>query len=76
MSVETDLRRELNDWKRLFCALALQHGGELRVSQLSMASVLAPGSKTTFETFADPKTGERVFRVVPEESTPALTHDQ
>lgn len=72
MSVEDNLRRELNDWKRLFCALAIQHGGELRVSPLSMATVLGEGNKTTFETYTDPKTNDRIFRIVPEESTPPL----
>jgi hypothetical protein len=59
---------DLTDWKRLFCGLALEYGGELRVSQLSMAKVLGPNAKTTFETYTDPATGDRIFRIVPEQS--------
>ena len=61
-------RADLMDWKRLFCALAIENGGELRVSPLSMATVLGPNAKTTFETHTDPATGDRIFRIVPEQS--------
>lgn len=62
------LREEVGGWKRLFCALALEAGGELRVSKLSQARIYAPGSKTTFETFTEKDTGDRVFRIVEEQS--------
>lgn len=68
------LSADLADWKRLFCGLAIENGGELRVSQLSMATVLAPNAKTTFETYTDPASGDRIFRIVPEQSTPEKTH--
>jgi hypothetical protein len=63
------LNREVRYWKLLFCALARQApDGELRVTLNALQSV---SGKTTFETWEDKATGDRVFRIVPEQSTPA-----
>lgn len=65
------LREEVKYWRRFFCAIALSAGGEVRVAHKDWARVVEPGSKTTFETFEDSTTHDRVFRVIEEQSIDA-----
>jgi len=65
-----ELQEQLQNWKKMFCVLARMQGGEIRVSLRALQALQNAGAKTTFETFVDAETQDRVFKVIEEESTP------
>lgn len=57
-----ELDQQLQGWKRLFAALAVSAGGELRIEEFAKV-MLRPDCRFTFETFTDADTGDTVLRI-------------